>query len=680
MCLLLVGAPACSSSDSLDLFVDLRTDLRPGTEIDTVQIELRRGADVVRMTSTTATAGQDFGRGRRVAELGGLSAGDYVLRVEVSLGGGAVAQALVPIALTEDRAVTVLLTRDCRDVACPGVGDGPESTACLAGGCVDPDCVIGQATACATDCTSAADCAAGPACVRVECLAGACLYFSEEASCGTDGGVDRCVADGDCNDGHECTLDACESGICVRTPVNTVCDDDIACTLDTCEVAVGCTHMPDCDDGFDCTKDVCDTLGTGECVHTTSDAACMDGIDCTMDSCSLTAGCVNAPTAACDDGVACTADACEATGCTHSPSSAACSDGVACTVDICEPTGCAHVPDGASCNDGIACTVDTCDAVMGCLQRPENSICDDGVACTVDACAMGGCTNTPNNARCTATAGGTCHPTMGCQYPTCNATTCRADPALCETATCTGSTCVRATTCTGGQVCCAGSCVAPGCNDGDPCTDDSCGSSGCVNTVDAARTCNDGNACTSADVCRTSGTPTCRGTALVCNDGNVCTTDSCNPMIGCVFTNNTAPCSDGNMCTMGDVCLGGICRPGVSSTCGDGNVCTDDSCNPMLGCVHTNNTAPCNDGNMCTTGDTCMAGTCMFGTVVNCADEWDCTVDTCIPATGCLNRPDHRACDDMNECTTDICDPSISGEMGPVTGCVHTPIVSCLPS
>jgi len=37
-----------------------------------------------------------------------------------------------------------------------------------------------------------------------------------------------------------------------------------------------------------------------------------------------------------------------------------------------------------------------------------------------------------------------------------------------------------------------------------------------------------------------------------CDDGNPCTTDSCNLGVGCVHTNNTAPCDDGSACTTSD--------------------------------------------------------------------------------------------------------------------------------
>ena len=80
---------------------------------------------------------------------------------------------------------------------------------------------------------------------------------------------------------------------------------------------------------------------------------------------------------------------------------------------------------------------------------------------------------------------------------------------------------------------------------------------------------------------------------------------------GCAGTGDW--CDDGSACTAGDVCTGTVCG-GAPLSCDDSNPCTDDSCNPALGCVHSNNTSACNDGNVCTIGDICQGGVCA-GTV-----------------------------------------------------------------
>jgi hypothetical protein len=51
-----------------------------------------------------------------------------------------------------------------------------------------------------------------------------------------------------------------------------------------------------------------------------------------------------------------------------------------------------------------------------------------------------------------------------------------------------------------------------------------------------------------------------------CDDANDCTDDVCNAGT-CQYTNNTDACDDGNSCTTGDVCSAGLCLPGAQ-TCG----------------------------------------------------------------------------------------------------------------
>jgi ribosomal protein S17 len=222
------------------------------------------------------------------------------------------------------------------------------------------------------------------------------------------------------------------------------------------------------------------------------------------------------------------------------------------------------------------------------------------------------------------------------------------------------------------------------CDDGNPCTTDTCDAdAGCVYTYNT-NVCTDGNACTLQDACSGGA---CVGTPVTCDDQNECTTDSCDPATGCVFSNNTAACDDGNACTDGDTCTFGTCRPGSALSCSDNNPCTDDSCDPVAGCVHANNTAPCVDLNACTTGDTCSDGACS-GTPIVCDDGNLCTTDTCDTPTGCVYTNNANPCDDgsactvgdqcaigschagpalncndNNVCTTDSCDPA--------TGCVN---------
>jgi len=79
---------------------------------------------------------------------------------------------------------------------------------------------------------------------------------------------------------------------------------------------------------------------------------------------------------------------------------------------------------------------------------------------------------------------------------------------------------------------------------------------------------------------------------LVCDDGNPCTHDSCDALAGCVHDPLTgtriAGCDDENVCNGVETCSSGACVAGVPLPSDDGDLCTDDSvCDPATGYVHT---------------------------------------------------------------------------------------------
>ena len=197
------------------------------------------------------------------------------------------------------------------------------------------------------------------------------------------------------------------------------------------------------------------------------------------------------------------------------------------------------------------------------------------------------------------------------------------------------------------------------CDDGQPCTKDSCApASGCQHLPMTSEGCDDGDACTQSDTCDDQGT--CAGTAKACSDGIACTKDLCDPATGgCSYPPiaNGDGCDDGDGCTVGDLCTGGKCVPGQAKACDDGNACTADSCDPANGqCKHpfTADGGKCNDGKPCTENDVCKAGQCTSGPAKICGGANPCVNSACDPATGlCSNKnpPDGEPCDDGNKCT-----------------------------
>ncbi len=79
----------------------------------------------------------------------------------------------------------------------------------------------------------------------------------------------------------------------------------------------------------------------------------------------------------------------------------------------------------------------------------------------------------------------------------------------------------------------------------------------------------------------------------------------------------------------------------------------------LVGCAHADTspqgTSDANGSNVRTPD---AAPLCMQS---DCDDQNMCTIDTCVPSTGCMHAT--NTCDDMNTCTTDTCDMT--------TGCKH---------
>jgi hypothetical protein len=166
-----------------------------------------------------------------------------------------------------------------------------------------------------------------------------------------------------------------------------------------------------------------------------------------------------------------------------------------------------------------------------------------------------------------------------------------------------GTSAGTAGTAGGGTTLCTG---AKDCDDGDPCTLDSCGADGvCVHsakcTGDQPLCCNGecGQCCTKSD----------------CNDQVDCTDDECFAGF-CTNTPGTCPNST-------DYCspTGCVAREqcSVDADCADTDPCTTDSCVNHL-CTHTS----CPDGGTCCPGKGC--GTC-------CSDSQCPHDDPCHPST-----------------------------------------------
>src|SRR5262245_36881132 len=214
-----------------------------------------------------------------------------------------------------------------------------------------------------------------------------------------------------------------------------------------------------------------------------------------------------------------------------------------------------QIDPGEACDGGACCTGGCQFASAGAVCRPAAGLCDVAETCT------GSSATCPADVL--AASGTLCRPAAGvCDVAeSCTGTSpaCPADVLASASTVCRppASPCDIAETCTGSSTACPADAKAPN-----------------------GTSCSDGNACNGVETCQNG---TCNaGTPLVCNDGNPCTDDSCDAATGCVFNNNTAPCSDGVACT-NDLCTNGVCVS--TSSCPVGQTCnhTTGSCEVPAG-------------------------------------------------------------------------------------------------
>ncbi len=576
----------------------------------------------------------------------------------------------------------------------PKPGDCSDSDPCTVGDvCLFGNCVPGQNKDCSdgngctadscnvslgcvhTDTTAACDdgdaCTDGDVCAKGACIPGKVLACNDDNACTDDscdkvGGCKNVANQAACSDGNACTADDnCKQGVCTAGSAID-CNDNNPCTAEKCDPQKGCALLPlaitctddsactttdtcmdgdcipgpklDCNDGKVCTDDSCDKVKG--CVQLNNTATCTDDSVCTTNDGCADGACLPGAATNCDDKNPCTDDTCDkVNGCANVQSTKPCSDGDACTnKDTCANGKCVAV--AVNCDDGNACTSESCDPVKGCANEAIDVVCSDGDACTaIDKCV---------NLQCVSGTPVDCDDKNVCTNDSC-------DKAKGCVNAANNKACDDGTVCTSSDACAGGKCggTAVDCDDKKLCTDDSCDKvEGCVNLANTI-TCSDGDACTAADTCKDG---SCLpGNPLDCDDKNACTDDSCDKVNGCQHANNTAACNDGDACTTADKCASGACG-GTAASCDDSNACTDDACDKASGCKNTTNSATnCTDGNACTANDACDQGKCS-GTPVTCNDNVACTVDACVPATGCKFTAHAALCNDSNACSTDTCD------------------------
>lgn len=294
--LLALALLSSCTSNSIELTVDVKTDLVGGRNFVGVEIELGRGDETLATESAFATSGEDWLAGVRVAEFADVPKGDLWVRLLLRAPDGTdVATRTTRLAIRESYALTVLVTASCIGVSCPRDGDDPTHSACLGGRCVDPRCSPETPEFCGDiACNDAGECSSPISCGVPQCVDSVCFVRLDDTMCEPgevcqpegcrlgemfDGGtcppIETLCSDGrdeDCDGLVDCEDPDCEAELC---------DDGDLCTEgDTCSDRGMCEGTPrDCNDDNPCTDDACDA-STGGCVATPNTAACDDGLWC----------------------------------------------------------------------------------------------------------------------------------------------------------------------------------------------------------------------------------------------------------------------------------------------------------------------------------------------------------------------------------------------------------------
>lgn len=413
------------------------------------------------------------------------------------------------------------------------------------------------------------------------------------------------------------------SAQCVGQPNGTPCSDGLYCTTnDTCQSQVCTGSTLDCDDGLDCTVDACNET-TDTCDRTVQITRCLIDGACYMwgDPNTLNPACQVCDAAttrtawtalvgyACDDGLFCSvADTCDETGtCVGLPR--ACGDTFSCTTDSCneETSACDSIVAADQCLIGGACYAEgessptntcwvcdrSCAAQVWCAATGKS--CDDGLFCTIDdACLTdAACEGRPR----------VCDDGLSCTRDSCNETADSCDFVL------------QADACVIDELCYPAGVVNPrnACETCDPAVD----ASGWTALQGAA--CDDARFCTVQDAC--DGEGVCTGAPRTCDDGDTCTRDTC--------VEGLARCE--NAPTDVSCWIDGACvADGVVSPA---NACL--ACDPATSerSWTTRTGLACDDGLHCTVGDECSSAGACVGSLDTCEDGLPCTLDRCDEVT-----------------------------------------------
>ena len=510
------------------------------------------------------------------------------------------------------------------DLNCTHLSSAPTCDAATAEGCAGSR-VVGL-------CTEAHVCTAETLSDASACVGTAC--------------VDPTCDEGGFTPASECTAD----GACVASGAAEACDDLNPCTDDSCSGDAGCLHLPfDGPSTESCYTHAEDTFGVGEC--SAGLLGCAEG---TATGCLEEAGPADELCNGLDDDCDGESDEDGDSLCTPYPCMG--------------PAGCLTWCAGqADCADGWFCDVDDVDGDDNSEECVEllgaGQACHEGndFECAPGHCNNGFCCDDPDGDCCAVDA--------NCQH-------------LAHAASCLIAD----------EAACVGSRTDATCADDNACqTANVPDASGCDGAMCSAGACHPGDvAYNSPMFCDGAGECSVGGGVAGCNDGNACTVDTCGTEDGCGTTPidglSPATCYDFDEDTLdvGECAAGFIaCEQGVASGCAEqtgpvAETCNglDDDCNGTKDDDGDALCAPwaCGDFDGCTTScstDADCAATAFCDTKDS---DGDLNVTECLPkqdaGSPCFTGH-HSECAD-GFCNNGFCCGSPTGDCcGSLLHCQH---------
>ena len=165
------------------------------------------------------------------------------------------------------------------------------------------------------------------------------------------------------------------------------------------------------------------------------------------------------------------------------------------------------------------------------------------------------------------------------------------------------------------------------------------------------------------------GEVTCTSVAQ-CDDGDPCTQDSCSPQGICEWTQAASLCDDGDSCTLIDACSDGVCVGLTEHTCPEFSECRGEGSEPTCACIEgfTSCTPPSGGSSVCIREGTCCTDDDCASSSASCpapGGGCDCTAQnpvdcdgTCFPV--CCPGEAAGKCG-LNGCGTLTCNGTGSG-------------------